>query len=380
MNSMKIMHFMEGRCNPESANGVDKTIYYLARAQASLGHAIHIVCETDKEPVPIEGVVIHRVPRSSLGLHISREVRDLIDAIRPDFGHFHSAYVRGNIGISRYLRHIGIPYAVTPNGNCSRSLLKRRPWLKIPYKLLLERPYMNRAAFVHSVGDAEEIRHYGITVPIVEALNGIDRETLPRDLQRGLIQRTVPAFKDRFVIAFIGRLDIEQKGLDLLINAVADLRGDGTALGILLIGPEWKGSRARICQQIQSCGVEDNIHLYGPAYGSEKYSLLAEADAFIYPSRWEGLPFAVIEAMAAGKLCLVTPASDPAGLLQKHKAGIVFPISHEGIAEGIRRAMNLCSEERDSMLQRSERIVNEEMDWNTIAQRILDAYAAHPKS
>lgn len=368
---------MEGRCNPESANGVDKTIYYLARAQAALGHEIHIVSQTDKEPISIEKVTIHRTPSSSNCLRPSPEIRAIIDSVQPDFGHFHSLYVQSNVSISRYLRQIGVPYAVTPHGNCSRILLTRRPWLKIPYKLLLERPYMNKAAFVHSVGDQAEIQHYGIKVPIIEALNGIDPDTLPKDLHKGEIIKAVPRFEGRFIIAFIGRLDIEQKGLDLLIDALSDLRQSGIQIGVLLIGPDWKGSISRIKQQMQSCGVEDAFHLFGPAYGTEKYSLLADADAFIYPSRWEGLPFAVIEAMAAGKLCLITPASDPAGLLQKHDAGIVFPINHEGIANGIRRAMSLSTQDRTAMLERSAIIVKQEMNWQTIAQRILNAYAAH---
>lgn len=44
---MKIIHFMEGRCNYGPANGVDKTIYYIERAQTTLCHAIHILCATD---------------------------------------------------------------------------------------------------------------------------------------------------------------------------------------------------------------------------------------------------------------------------------------------------------------------------------------------
>lgn len=371
---MKILHFVEGRCNPDTANGVDKTIYYLTRELASLGHEIHLVSETHKELIEIPGVTLHRVDSFRSCLRVPAEVCELVDRINPDFGHFHSAYVPGNLSVARYLRKKGIPYAVTPNGNCARVLLKRRPWLKLPYKYFLERPYMNRAAFVHSVGDQEEIVHYGVTAPIVQALNGIDPSTLPQACDAGVLARVVPRFEGRFVCVFVGRLDIEQKGLDLLIPAVASLGSDAQKLGIVLVGPEWKGSQKRIEAMIAEHGVADSFHLNGPAYGDEKFDLVKAADAFIYPSRWEGLPFAVVEAMAVGQLCLVTPASDPAGLLVRDKAGVVFEASKKGICEGLQRAMNLSQAERADLLSASEIIVRENMTWDVIGGIIEAAY------
>ncbi|MDB4570239.1 glycosyltransferase family 4 protein, partial [Akkermansiaceae bacterium] len=120
--------------------------------------------------------------------------------------------------------------------------------------------------------------------------------------------------------------------------------------------------------------VKEHFHFYGPAYGDKKFDLLVGADVFIYPSRWEGLPFAVVEAMAAGQLCLVTPASDPAGLLAKDEAGVVFPTSVDGIADGIRRAAKLSEDERKALLSQSARIVREEMNWEGIARKVIESY------
>ena len=138
---MKILHFIEGRCNPDTANGVDKTIYFLTRELASLGHEVHLISETSKkEEIPIPGVKVHRVDPFRRCFFCPSYIRAMIDEISPDIGHFHSAYVPGNISLSKYLRQKRIPYVVTPNGNCARVLMKRRPWLKLPYKYFLERP------------------------------------------------------------------------------------------------------------------------------------------------------------------------------------------------------------------------------------------------
>jgi len=371
---MKILHFIEGRCNPDTANGVDKTIYFLTRELASFGHDVHLISETAKDVIPIPGVTIHRVDPFRGCFSCPANIKAIIDEISPDIGHFHSAYVPGNISLSKYLRSKGIPYVVTPNGNCARVLLKRRPWLKLPYKYFLERPYMNRAVFVQSVGDQDEIEYYGVTAPIVEALNGIDPATLPVAFNGSVLAKAVPKFRGRFVCVFVGRLDIEQKALDLLIPAVASLGEEAKKIGIVLVGPEWKGSLERIKEMIEAHGVEDSFHLHGPAYGDEKFDLVKGADAFIYPSRWEGLPFAVVEAMAVGQLCLVTPASDPAGLLARHEGGVVFPSSQDGIRDGLRRAVNMSPDLRKKLLESSARIVRENMTWDIIGRIIEEGY------
>jgi glycosyltransferase involved in cell wall biosynthesis len=98
------------------------------------------------------------------------------------------------------------------------------------------------------------------------------------------------------------------------------------------------------------------------------------SDAFLYPSRWEGLPFAVVEAMAVGQLCLVTPASDPAGLLAKEGGGVVFPSKIEGIREGLVEGMNLSADKRTSLLQISADIVRDHMTWTVIGRIIEKSY------
>jgi len=371
---MKILHFVNGRCNFDSANGVDKTVYYLTRELAAIGNDVHLISATEKEVIPIEGVTIHKVAPFTPTLWCSREVSKLIKALEPDFGHLHSAYVPENIAVARYFRKLEVPYVVTPNGNCSRSLMKRKPWIKGPYKMILERPYLNQAAFIHSVGDETEIKHYGVKVPILEALNGIDLTTLPQGIEKKPVSTIVPAFSDRFVFVFVGRLDIEQKGLDLLIEAVALLKKEGLKPGVLLVGPCWKGSRVRIEAMIQDAGVKDCFHLQGPAYGEEKFEMVVAGGAFIHASRWEGLPFSVVEAMAMNQLCVVTPAADPAGRIAAKKAGVNCDLSAEGIAKGMRQAMSLKPEERNDLIANSAEIVRSDMDWSHIARRVSDGY------
>jgi hypothetical protein len=78
--------------------------------------------------------------------------------------------------------------------------------------------------------------------------------------------------------------------------------------------------------------------------------------------------------MAVGQLCLVTPASDPAGLLVKEGGGVVFPSTIEGIREGLIKGMNLGADKRTGLLQISADIVRDHMTWNVIGRIIEKSY------
>lgn len=371
---MKLLHYVEGRCNPDTANGVDKTIYYVCREQARLGHEVHLASTTDKEMIVVEGVRLHRIHPLRNPLACSPEVRSLFDEVKPDVVHLHSAYVAGNIVFAREARRRKVPYVVTPNGNCSPSLMRRRPWLKFPYKMLIERPMMNAAAFIHSVGDTAQIRNYGVRVPVVEGLNGIDLSLIPAESDADFVARRYPAWADRRVLLFLGRLDIEQKGLDLLLEAFGGVSHKVSDAALLLVGPEWQGSVRRLEARIEVLGLRGAVALHGPAYGGEKFDLMKSSTAFVHASRWEGLPFAVVEAMAMSCACVVTRAADPAGLLEKHGAGIVCDSGVADLTDALERMLSLDSEGRAALGRAAREVVEREMRWEQSARKISEAF------
>ena len=287
---MRIAHLVPGRCNPDSANGVDKTVFFLSSAQAALGHTVGIFALTGKPVIEIPGVDAHNYSSSWHRFAVPDKLISHLRSWKPDVVHLHSAYVPPNITVARHLRSDRIPYVVTPNGVLSSALLNRRPYLKLPYKYILERPLLNRAAFVHAVGDSEEIQKYGVTTPIVFAPNGFNLAALPAELSPGLLQTRLPQFGDRRVVLYLGRLDVMQKGLDLLLRAFAVARQQLPDLAIVLVGPDWQGGRAQLQELARNLGLEAAIHFWGPAFGREKFELLASADFFVHASRWEGLP------------------------------------------------------------------------------------------
>jgi len=371
---MKILHFVNGRCNPDTANGVEKTIYNLAINQATLGYKVYIIGISSKAAISIPDVTLRYFTPNYWPWRLPAGLFEEVRSIQPDIVHFHSMYVPANVLLAAKLRSVGIPYAVTPNGNCSSHLLKRRPHLKLPYKFLFERPYINKSLFVHSVGDTQAIKGYGVTTPIVVEPNGIDRETIPSTPGSNPILSARPEWKKKTIFSFIGRLDTEQKGLDLMLNGVAEATRRGVDIGLVLVGPDWKNRQKGLLDMVKQLGIQSSVHFAGSAYAGEKFDYLLSSDFFVHTSRWEGLSFSVIEALACGKPCLVTQPANPCGLIGPYAAGLEIGLSVTEIADGFIEMSQTGEAERANMAGAARLLVDTELRWPRIAETVTAAY------
>ena len=131
----------------------------------------------------------------------------------------------------------------------------------------------------------------------------------------------------RFVAA--GRLT-RQKGFDRLIEAFAKLP-DECHLTILGEGPERKPLQAR-CDDL---GLSDRVRLLG--FTQKPWPHYAAADAFLMPSRWEGMPNAALEALACGTPVIATPESG--AIAEIAKAAPAGAVSVAPWGEGFATAM-----------------------------------------
>ena len=97
------------------------------------------------------------------------------------------------------------------------------------------------------------------------------------------------------VLICVGRLH-EQKGFDWLIKAAPTLLSALPRHEILIVGDGPQAGALR--EQSLQLGVGDRVHFAG--WRSDACELLAAADGFLLTSRWEGMPNALLEAIAAG--------------------------------------------------------------------------------
>jgi glycosyltransferase involved in cell wall biosynthesis len=117
-----------------------------------------------------------------------------------------------------------------------------------------------------------------------------------------------------FTIGSLGRLD-RVKGYDLLLQAVASL--PQTRLVILGDGAE----RPELERQARDLGIADRVAM--PGWEPEPRVRLAEWDVFCLPSRSEGYPLSIVEAMFAGLPVVATAVGSVAEAVQENRTGLL---------------------------------------------------------
>ena len=122
--------------------------------------------------------------------------------------------------------------------------------------------------------------------------------------------------KNSQIIFSAGRLD-EQKGFDLLIKVAAKARESDLDWQILVAG-EGK-YREALEEQAENENVADRFHLIG--FEKDIASLNSSCDIFVLPSRYEGMPNALLEAMAVGKANVATAVNGAPELVIDGKTG-----------------------------------------------------------
>lgn len=389
---LRILHFTMGRLNPDSANGVDKTAYHLVRTEAALGHAVRVVSLTEKPPLPIEGATVNTFPPRRFPLPLPEgPLRELLStrwpfnlpnalvqdvlSWKPDIVHLHFIHSLQNIALGAVLRRHGIPYCVTINGGLAGVAQRRRKWIKQALAVLAERRYLNQAAFLHCISeqDLAGTLQYGARNQVVLAPNGIDLRDLPSMVDSGYLGRRFPESAGKRTFLYLGRLDPEQKGLDLLLEGFAGAAAQENIL--VLVGPDWRGNLQGLQARARTLGIAHRVLFPGAAFGQTKYDLLAGADVFVHPSRWEaGIPFSVLEAALAGKPCLVTPGADPMGLLSGCGGGLNVPADVPALTKAIDQFARMGAAELQAMGSQGRRLVETKFAWERIAEKIVEAY------
>jgi len=98
------------------------------------------------------------------------------------------------------------------------------------------------------------------------------------------------------ILGTIASIDVPYKGHDLVLKALADL-GSHLPYVYRMVGP---GDPGRLRAIAESLGIERKIEFIGPVPRADIPAALDQIDVYLHPSRQEGLPRALIEAMSRG--------------------------------------------------------------------------------
>ncbi len=279
---------------------------------------------------------------------------------KPDLVIFHSTYIPAHARIARELRKRGIPYIIVPHGGMTHGA-QRVKWLKKRIgNLLFFKGLVKHAVALHCLtqGEVDELPMW--SVPAFISGNGTD---IPAEADMA-----APGQSKHLRLVFIGRLDPYHKGLDILLEACGliktQLSNEGVRIEIY--GPDHNGSAVTLARQVAKLGLDEIVALPGPIVGEDKKLLLKKTDIFIHTSRFEGHPMAVLEALAYGIPCLLTPGTNISQEVAIAGAGWEVRLSPENIAESI---IDISAKRKDLPIfgKRARALAVDKFSWQQVA-------------
>jgi glycosyltransferase involved in cell wall biosynthesis len=363
-----------GEFKPESANGVHSAVAGLTSHLSSVDVDVQI-WHCSKKVTAVrerwvgEGVKIVDIPkhpqftRNAFGL--PRESWKVLKGLAADVDllHFHSVYTPENIALGR----LGVPYVVSPHGGYNRNVTcGRRRFAKAVWRAIWETGFLRSARALHAVseGEARDLEALGVNRRIVCVPNGLGDEWLDEQVPCPPMGPWV----------FLGRLDVEAKGLDLLLDGYAAALRMSPLPNLMLVGPDHRGGQVWLAQRIADLGLAGNVEIRPPIFGRAKAELLRSASAVLHPSRWEGLPFGVLEALAVGRPVLVTPGTNMASVVAQYEAGIAVDATPAGVSEGLFMLAEHGPAWRAAAGERGRALVLERFTWDRVASQVAAMY------
>jgi glycosyltransferase involved in cell wall biosynthesis len=137
-------------------------------------------------------------------------------------------------------------------------------------------------------------------------------------------------------IAFVGRLS-EEKGVFDLLEALARVAGAHPEAHVELAG---EGDARAVMRRARELGIASRVRVLGWCEADEREALLARAHLLALPSRFEGSPMSVLEAMAAGVPVVASRAGGIPDLVRDGKTGLLVPECEVGaLAQALDRLL-----------------------------------------
>jgi glycosyltransferase involved in cell wall biosynthesis len=269
--------------------------------------------------------------------------------------------------VSRLLRRLNVPYIVAPHDPYHPSIFGTNRHLKWPYWYLREKPMLvhARAIQVLDFRHAEWLRALGIHTPVIEVLNGYAPEdVLPEE---SLEWRT----SGRVRLLYLGRIDSHNKGLDILLDAFAQLPREVDA-ELTLQGPDW-GDRASMVRRAQRLGLGNRVHFREPDFDVAAAKITAEYDVFCLPSRFEGFGLSALEAMLSGRVLLVSDIAGIAPHVRRAGNGLIIAPDVAAVRKGLLEMISLRPKWREMGLKGREYALGG-LRWERIAAQTLREY------
>ena len=353
--------------------GTSKAVHGFAAGLVLCGAEVTVLCEGLKRSsfLSPKGYQIecfpnkkYKHPSFQLGLGLDKYIEKCTkNSLFILNGIFH----RSVCSISRVLKKYRLPYIISPHDPYHPSIFQKNSWLKWPYWFFLEKPMLNHAMAVQVLDPrhGDLLHQLGITSPTIALPNGFDSQHIcPGSALSWNLHETPRLF-------FLGRMDAHNKGLDILLDAFAEVSRQKN-IHLTLQGED-RGSKKQLEEQARMLDIADKVSFLDPDYSQSSAGLIAKYDVFCIASRFEGFSLSALEAMVAGRVLLVSEVAGIAAHVKASGCGVVVKPEQSCLVEGLLELLEKRTNWQEMGLKGREYVLHS-LNWPEIAFDALKEY------
>jgi glycosyltransferase involved in cell wall biosynthesis len=329
--------------------------------------------------VDLDGVKVHYFPITFAPWQHSSAMREALkrNAGSFDLIHITSVFLSASALGAHYAKKFGVPYVISPRGSLMKEPLARKSaFLKKIYIALIEKKNLEGAAAIHFTAEVEKKEYIDAGLPLKGSFivpNGLDAETLDKEVPAGIFRRKFGIEPSRKIVLSLGRLNWK-KGFDTLIPAFKRVLDVEPEALLAIAGGDEERYRRVIEKLISGNNLEvgKDVIFTGELLDEMKIAAFEESGLFALPSYSENFGMAAIEA-AMETAVVVTPEVGISPSVKKYGAGLVVEKDERKFAEAILEILENPSE-KERLKKGGREMVKNEFSSEKVAEAMLTAY------
>lgn len=365
-------HYRQPQAGPATSDGPSTAVRGLTQAMARHGSRLTIIAHGPERVTFQDGLVEVQVfprPTRAVPFTVSRDLLRWLRKTAPalDAIVLNGMFLPDLVPLARTATRLGLPYIVEPHDPYHPVVFAKGRLRKRFYWAAVERRILQGSAAIQVLSSThrEHLRRLGIARPVITIGNGFDERLV------ALLPTPWRAADNTVTIGYLGRMDAWHKGLDVLLQGVATARMRLPELRLVMQGPDW-GDAARLRALASSLGLDDIVTFRTPD-PSPATTIIGGWDALIAPSRFDGFPLTVVEAMLAERPVICSVEAGVIEHVDRAGCGIGIIPTAEGVADGIARLL-ARRDEWPTMGTSGRSYAMTNLTWDSIGESAARSY------
>ena len=300
-----------GNFSENLVDGVSVSTYILAKELVHLDHEIYFlsISNLNRSRTNEDGIIVKEFKsRSRQAQSLKNYLSTNKDSI--DIFWIKSVFIPSNYLIFRYLKSNNYSYIMTPHGGYDPHVFKRGRLKKNIFYHLFDRKIIKNATGLICISPRE-----------YDELSKLNRNSILIPDPIITNSRIATTSQKTTTLVYLGRLDIEHKGLLKLLDIFYHIQRLDNQVHLKLYG-EGPG-KSKLEKIIQKYKLK-NCDIISPIFGEQKKEVLSGAALYVQTSKWETFGRSIFEALSVGTPVAISRNCDYSEHITNYKAGVIL--------------------------------------------------------